>query len=686
MEDNSNNNNNYLNQSLNQEKNKSQNIQSFISNNISNSNSNSISNSGNLEDIIFKELKENKKSYLNNGIYFKRKIEGSNPNTKRGKNNSLFNSESNSEKNNNISRSEQFSNVNNHSLYKSFKLSNNIQYSPNKNYIPDSDEEEKKEEKEENNNNNDENKDDEDSNNNNEDSESESIRLSNKILNNNYDQRIEISSKSIKDINNSNDIHNSNNNIEKFYSHKELLSSLKSGNISQEQKFSIKSNFSKLNIILQSRNTISYIEKPHYQVLAYTLSNKSNRNTFKSQKNSINSKASVDYEKQAKIIQKWWRSCKAILDGDLNKIIKIQSIWRGKISRKYTADIICLCFCCNNFYDILSSVIKKNVRKLVWNYLFCYNNEIMTKMNILINKYQYLKYYFEKWKCITKLLLYKADINTNSLELLEDKIIYKNHKKKNSSIPNDNMRIKFLFFKLVYSKLRLNKTRNSFYILKQYSFSLSTPLKSNKKTSYDYASNSSIKRYYLYKWINVIRNSEINYLRERFLKYLINKIYKKDSNNILFKYFSRWKLLADDIKIKFNEKKKLKRIKKYKKEKFYNNNNILLKLLINLTINIKRENNIAFILKLIRKWRFFIYSKKFANLKLLKMKEFVQKTYDQMAEDALDFDKKREEKYQIMFNDNIEDEEKFKEHICTIYNGNINKNFKFNIDKNKTEY
>ena len=49
-----------------------------------------------LEDIIFKELKDYEKSYIDNGIILKKRIEGSNPNTKRTKKDSLFNLDSNS--------------------------------------------------------------------------------------------------------------------------------------------------------------------------------------------------------------------------------------------------------------------------------------------------------------------------------------------------------------------------------------------------------------------------------------------------------------------------------------------------------------------------------------------------------------------------------------------------------------
>ena len=40
-------------------------------------------------------------------------------------------------------------------------------------------------------------------------------------------------------------------------------------------------------------------------------------------------------EKAAKIVQGWWRNQKAKYKNILNQIVKIQSVWRGKFTRKY---------------------------------------------------------------------------------------------------------------------------------------------------------------------------------------------------------------------------------------------------------------------------------------------------------------------------------------------------------------
>ena len=368
MEDSESNSNNFsFSQSFNKEKfdkeqnNNSQSIGSFVSKNYSYK---SKGNSNNLEDIIFKGLKENEKSYLNNGIYFKRKIEGSNPNTKRGKENSLFNSNTFSEmENNNISRSDQLLDMHKHSIYKSFNQNNFNQYSPKNNYIPDSESDEEKKKK----------------------SENESLGYQSQKLSNNNEDSISIRISNPKDININNiNSKNSSNKILKN-SQNEIISSLKNIELPIKSGFSVINNFSRLNSILSSRNTISYLEKPNYHLLAYTMFNQSDRDTIKTIRNTISSKKnndSINYTEQARIIQKWWRNIKRICDDKLKKIIKIQSCWRGRCSRKYMCEIIYLCYSCQSFYDIISKVLINKVRKLFW---LIFLSKFNKNYNIIIN-------------------------------------------------------------------------------------------------------------------------------------------------------------------------------------------------------------------------------------------------------------------------------------------------------------
>ena len=626
-------------------------IQSFISQNNSN---NLIENSNNLEDIIFKELEKNKRSYLNNGIYFKRKVEGSDPNTRRGKNNSLFNSNQNSinNENNNISRSDQLLDLYKNSLLKSFNQSKILQYSPNKNYIPDSDSDEEKEKERK--------KEEEEKNY--EENENDSIREQSKNSdNNNISLRISIPNILI----NSNSNYNRESNFKSkiFNSQNELISSLKKGNLLLLNRFSLKNNFPKLNNNLSSRNTISYMDKKNYQLLVYSLPNQGIHIPKISIMNSIyssNPNENPARVKSAKIIQKWWRELKPIMDEKLNKIIKIQSVWRGICSRKYTCEIIYLCISCQNFYDILSKIIINHVRKLVWNLLlFKFNKEnIITKKKINLKKFDEMLQYDDEER-----LHY------------DDEGYYINKNKKQMDII-DEYDLKVLYINSIFMKMRLNKIRYTFDCINHYNKKNTIIFKKYSKTK-ENGNNNSLKRYFLYKWRNITKKLEINNLREKLLNYLIIKFSKKSLNNILFKYFSRWKLLTEDEKIKANLKRKVIREKKAKKSKKKK-----LEELINLSLKIKRLNSIIFIRALIRKWRFLMFAKKIARQKMLKMYEIVQKTYGKISEDIYDLDEKKIEKYKAINNNNQEDENNFIEQINKIYNEKKNNNFKFKYKLN----
>ena len=667
MEESEDSNNYSLNQTFNKDKNEqyneinSRSIQSFVSINYSRKSPN---NSNNLEDIIFKELKDYEKSYIDNGIILKKRIEGSNPNTKRTKKDSLFNLDSNSENSekhkNDISRSDQLLSMNKHSLFKSFNQINNLQLSPNKNYIPDSDSEEEKEKNE------DEEKESEYANINSE-KDSISIRISNpNIINNN----------------------SRNNSNQTFNSHKELISSLKNFNMNlpEEKRSSLINNFSRVNSILSSRNTISFVEKPNYQLLAYSIFNNSSKDTNKSRRIAFNSKQSVNYSEQARIIQKWWRNVKAICDDKLNKIIKIQSVWRGKCTRKYILEIIYFIYSCESFCDILSQIFINKI-KIIWKLLFRPDkkeNDIITKAKKLFNRYQYIKPFFEKWKCLNKLILFKVDINKNTIitkrkikirhfkEMKKFEEYYDEKTRTQMKLMEEN-NIKALYLNCVYLKLRMNKIRYTFDCLYKHDSHYNLHFKKYSKFPKRNGDNNSIKKYFLYKWRNIIKYLEIKELKEKLLKFLLIKYFKKSSNNALKKYFSRWKIIADDEKNKSDIKLRIKRNKKENIRK-----NKKLKELIKLSIYFKRKNHIILMRELLRKWRFLIFAKKMAHQKLLKMYEVVQKTYGKMVEDIYDFDKIKEEKYNMINNNSIEDEKNFIEHFTKLYNGKFPNKFKLN--------
>ena len=680
MDDNENSNNNCsFNQSFGKVKpeveavNNSEMIQSFISRNLSN---NSTKNSNNLEDIIFNEMKEYKKK-----LYCKPKIEGSNPNTKRDKKSSLYNLETLSENDEktNITKSGNLLTMNNHSIFKSFNQSNNLQYSPNKNYIPDSEEEMEKEEKE---------KEEEGKiQNDNKEDESSTVKYqSNNIsINQNYISPRISSNQEQVDINNDTNQNNNEkeNSIQTYNSQYDLLKNI---NEPIEKRFSLESNFSKINSILSARNTISYLEKPNYMLLAYSLFRKNYTQYKKIRSNVIYSKGSINKEEQAKIIQKWWRNIKRICDEKLKQIIKIQSVWRGKMSRTYTYVIIYLCYSCERFFDVLSNVLINKVRRLVLNSLLNINYKeyhILTNLQKIFNRYQYIKPYFQKWRCLNKLILFKVDYNKNiilnkrnidlkelnELNQLEEYYDSKTLKAKNLM---ENNTLKFLFFKSVFLKLRMNKIRNAFDCLNQYNFNDNFSLKTYSKKSITKGDNDSIKRYFLYKWLNITKNIEINKLKAKLLNYLFNKYSKRSNNNILYKYFSRWKMYAADerikseiiINVKMNKKRKLKKSK-------------IIKELIKLSMRFKRKNDTDFARLLIRKWRLLACVRKMTNQNMIIIHKTMKKIYGKLIEDIYDLDKKKEEKFKLINRNEDEDEKEFIEHVSKIYNKKGKSGFKF---------
>ena len=115
-------------------------------------------------------------------------------------------------------------------------------------------------------------------------------------------------------------------------------------------------------------------------------------------------------EKAAKIVQGWWRDQKAKYKNILNQIVKIQSAWRGKFTRKYVYDIIYLSYLHQRFFDIMEKTLVNHTRPLVWDELFSRAKIAKATMKKLLErndtKYTLLriKPYFHKWKIISNFL------------------------------------------------------------------------------------------------------------------------------------------------------------------------------------------------------------------------------------------------------------------------------------------
>ena len=118
-------------------------------------------------------------------------------------------------------------------------------------------------------------------------------------------------------------------------------------------------------------------------------------------------------EKAAKIVQAWWRERKEKYKRILEQIIKIQSVWRGKFTRKYIYDVIYISYLQEKFLSIMRNVLVNHVRPLVFDELFSKNKLIKDTMgDLLLNKdrrYTLLRIrpYFLKWKENSDLLSQK---------------------------------------------------------------------------------------------------------------------------------------------------------------------------------------------------------------------------------------------------------------------------------------
>ncbi len=103
-------------------------------------------------------------------------------------------------------------------------------------------------------------------------------------------------------------------------------------------------------------------------------------------------------------MQAWWRERKARYKRILDQIIKIQSVWRGKFTRKYVYDIIYISYLQEKFLSIMRNVLVNHVRPYVFGELFSKNRLTKDILGQLLEKYDrrftYLRLrpYFLKWK------------------------------------------------------------------------------------------------------------------------------------------------------------------------------------------------------------------------------------------------------------------------------------------------
>ena len=315
-------------------------------------------------------------------------------------------------------------------------------------------------------------------------------------------------------------------------------------------------------------------------------------------------------DKAAKVIQSWWRDLKNVYNDRLNKIIKIQSVFRGRFVRKYMYDLFYLNFLYISFCKKIENVLSGHVRPIVWEKLFGkkeppedkdktptrerllkhilkrdYRNDLETilpawkkwlsntrKLGVQNSKGRNLvqiradkekklgdiRNAFNKWVFIKKILDAQDKLDKNKDE---------NKKKDADNLADKERNLKKLkgFFQLMNGIDNLTKKEGMNETLPKIENYLKGQKGKDKLRKLLAKKPKYIKnilRKYLYKWygnaINAMKNDRnreredelddmMKDLKRTVFRNILMKIQKKQEKNILRKYFFEW--LKNTIKL-----------------------------------------------------------------------------------------------------------------------------------------
>ena len=141
-------------------------------------------------------------------------------------------------------------------------------------------------------------------------------------------------------------------------------------------------------------------------------------------------------ERAARYIQSWWKEIKELYSRKIQKIIKIQSVYRGRFVRKYLYDLLYLNYLYLSFCQKIEKVLKHQIKPYVFNILKNYGKKDKSQelkaynllKNIIASKAKKwriitLRKYFNKWQ---KFLRNKEKLTLMIYKLMKLRVEKKN--------------------------------------------------------------------------------------------------------------------------------------------------------------------------------------------------------------------------------------------------------------------
>ena len=272
-------------------------------------------------------------------------------------------------------------------------------------------------------------------------------------------------------------------------------------------------------------------------------------------------------EKAAKIVQGWWRERKQKYKKMLDQIIKIQSVYRGRFTRKYVYDIIFMSYLHQKFLDIINRTLVNHVRHKVCYEFFSRKKLLKEALGKLLSKndrrYTALRIrpYFMRWDAIAnflkrrilkskKLVIKKGDDEQRKkiLKKYMDEWIMRTNLIKYIGKAKDAEEKKQKFFgtiDLMNGLTNLSKRtvqKNTQEPIKNYLRSLLRNKLLKKILENKKRNDLNIKlRSYLHKWKDQINQGKFKDLKTDIFVNNVNRVHSRMDKIKLKYYFDKWR-------------------------------------------------------------------------------------------------------------------------------------------------